>query len=308
MVVGTLHSVGHTVLDRHDWQSVEAAHQHRADLLTAGWRARQQSGEVDSIEDFLFTYYPIKPSLLRRWHPGAGVELSDAQLLDSRDYRWYHATASGRVVDAAAFVQAKGATLDFIERLLSQTAARAAQFSCFGLHEWAMVYRQSSDQIRHQSTPLRLSQSATDAVVESHKIACSHYDAFRFFTQEAVPLNALRPTRENQPALEQAGCLHAGMDVYKWATKLGPLVPGDLLLDCFELARDIRVLDMRASPYDVTQYGHSPVAIETEAGKAEYVRQQRAFTARSNDLRGRVVAAIHTARAEAERAAGQQPS
>ena len=38
------------------------------------------------------------------------------------------------------------------------------------------------------------------------------------------------------------------MDVYKWATKLGPVVPGDLLLDCFELAREIRTLDMQASP------------------------------------------------------------
>ena len=58
------------------------------------------------------------------------------------------------------------------------------------------------------------------------------------------------------------------MDVYKWATKLGPVVPGDLLLDCFELARDIRTLDMRASPYDVTSYDLEPIAIETAEGKA----------------------------------------
>ena len=41
------------------------------------------------------------------------------------------------------------------------------------------------------------------------------------------------------------------MDVYKWAVKLGPLVPGELLLDAFELAREIRRLDMEAAPYDL---------------------------------------------------------
>ena len=90
-------------------------------------------------------------------------------------------------------------------------------------------------------------------------------------------------------AMEQPGCLHAGMDVYKWATKLGPAVPGDLLLDCFELARDIRTLDMQASPYDVTTYGLDPVAIETPEGKAEYVARQRGFAERGNVLRARLV-------------------
>ena len=80
------------------------------------------------------------------------------------------------------------------------------------------------------------------------------------------------------------------MDVYKWALKLGPLVPGALLLDAFELAREIRTTDMQASPYDVSSYGLSPVAIETPDGKAEYVRRQRDYAARSNELRRRLVA------------------
>ena len=75
------------------------------------------------------------------------------------------------------------------------------------------------------------------------------------------------------------------MDLYKWAVKLGPLVPGELLLDAFELARDIRNLDMQASPYDMREWGGEPVRIETPDGKAEYVRRQRAFGERSNALR-----------------------
>jgi hypothetical protein len=151
-----------------------------------------------------------------------------------------------------------------------------------------MVYRQ--EEHRHP-VPLRLGQEATDAVVESHELRCTHIDAFRFFTPDAVPLNRYAPTRETQPQLEQPGCLHAGMDVYKWAMKLGPLVPGELLLDAFELARDIRLLDMQASPYDMRPWGAEPVAIETPEGKAEYVRRQRGFAERSNALRHRILEA-----------------
>ncbi|MBM9466307.1 hypothetical protein JL106_03310 [Nakamurella sp. YIM 132084] len=85
--------------------------------------------------------------------------------------------------------------------------------------------------------------------------------------------------------LEQPGCLHVSMDLYRWAYQLGPLVPGSLLLDCFELARDVRVLDMRASPYDLTELGLEPVAVETAAGRAEYVAAQRAFAHRAAPLR-----------------------
>jgi len=79
------------------------------------------------------------------------------------------------------------------------------------------------------------------------------------------------------------------MDLYKWAVKLGPLVPGELLLDAFELARDIRVLDMRASPYDLAEWGYDAVPIETAEGKAAYVRAQRAFADRGRAVRRRLI-------------------
>jgi hypothetical protein len=39
----------------------------------------------------------------------------------------------------------------------------------------------------------------------------------------------------------------------------------------------------------VRDYGVDPVEIETPQGKAEYVRQQRAFAARSQALRARLL-------------------
>ena len=94
-----------------------------------------------------------------------------------------------------------------------------------------------------------------------------------------------RLTRETQAATEQPGCLHAAMDCYKWAFKLGPLVESGLVMDCLELAADARELDMRASPYDLTAYGFAPITIEEPAGRAEYVRCQRDIAERAAPLR-----------------------
>lgn len=272
------------VLDADVWRARDQAHAERADTLTAGHRDRAARGERHPIEDFLFTYYSYSPGTLRRWHPGPGVELADSADTARAEWRWY-APGKARgslIVDRAAMEGERAPLLAGVERILRSTASRPGSFGCFGLHEWAMVYRQGEH--RHP-VPLRLGQSATDEVVESHDLRCTHIDAFRFFTPEATPRNRFALTRETQSELEQPGCLHAGMDVYKWAVKLGPLVPGELLLDAFELARDIRYLDMQASPYDMREWGGEPVRIETPDGKAEYVRRQRAFSERSNALR-----------------------
>ena len=302
-----------------EWRARERTHQERADDFTRGWRERAGTTVTHPVDDFLFTYYPLRPGLLRRWHPGAGVVLEGTGVSERADWKWYERDpkdTSGNVsVDAAAFVERNERSIRFITSLLSATASRRANLSCFGLHEWAMVYRAGGadadadagagagvgDTVappdargggRRHDVPLRLGQAATDSVVESHNISCTHFDAYRFFTPDALPLNRAPLTRESQPLLEQPGCLHAGMDVYKWATKLGPLIPGELLLDCFELARDIRQLDMRASPYDLGDWGYTPIAIETPEGKAEYSRQQAAFAERGNLLRARVVDAV----------------
>ena len=88
------------------------------------------------------------------------------------------------------------------------------------------------------------------------------------------------------------GACSFNVDLYKWAMKLSPAIPSDVAVDAFELARDIRELDMRAAPYDLRELGYEPVRIETAEGKAEYVEEQRAFSARGQALRARLVAEV----------------
>lgn len=272
------------ILQTTAWQAQMRKHEESADEFLARYR---HPGSYHPVYDFLFEYYPVRPSHLRRWHPGVGITLEgDAP---HSEWRYYRNTSEGVTLDTEAFLERRGGTVRYILDLLEKTTCNPTQFDCFGLHEWAMVYH--TDTPRHD-LPLRLGAEGTNEVVDKHRVKCTHYDAFRFFTEPARPLNLTVLNREDQPENDQAGCVHVNMDLYKWAWKLGPLVPGELFLDTFRLAVAARTLDMEASPYDCREWGFGVVPIETSEGKSEYVRRQRALADASEPFRARLVSQI----------------
>ncbi|WGL53646.1 3-methyladenine DNA glycosylase [Nocardioides sp. BP30] len=253
-----------SVVEHDEREAPALAHRERLLPFVGPHLARREAGIKHPVHDFLFTYYSFRPAQLLRWTPGA-----------------------------AALPESRRLLVTTLLRLLRATAARPAHLSCFGLHEWAMVYR--ADETRHPQ-PLRLGGEATDAVVTSHRIQCSHFDAYRFFTPAAVGLNVLRPGRDDRADFEQPGCLHGTMDLYKHAFRLSGLIGSDLVADCFELAWEVRIMDMRAAPYDLsgitldpTGEPWTPVRIETAAGKQEYAAAQRRFAERGTVLRQRLI-------------------
>ena len=212
-----------TALAEADWTARAAAHQQRMDAWLVPHRERRRAGVAHPVQDFLFTYYSETPGRLRRWHPGVGTALTGDAARERLGWPFYAEvdarTADGRDVravgiDVPAFLARRRASVGWVEGLLRGTAGRPGQFGCFGMHEWAMLYRPDAGEVRHEALPLRLGQAGTDAVVEQHKVQCSHIDAFRFFTRAAEPRNTLTPTRDTQQLLEQPGCLHATMDLY----------------------------------------------------------------------------------------------
>jgi hypothetical protein len=273
--------VDRLLLEESEWTERERQHAERVDRFVEPHLLRARRGEAHPVWDFLFSYYSLKPRQLRRWHPGYGVALEGASAVRFCERSGY-GTVGSAVAVTHEHLLARIKTVEFIADLMRATAGRPARFNCFGLHEWAMVYRTTD--IRHE-VALRLGAAATDAVVDSMPLRCSHFDAYRFFTEPAVPRNAEPLSRQSQVATEQPGCVHANMDLYKFCGKLGPLVESSLLVDCLDLAADARELDMRASPYDLTGYGFEPIAIETSAGRAEYVRAQQDVADRAAPLR-----------------------
>lgn len=279
------------VLGPAEWRARRAAHEARADRLVEARRERAQKGERDPVEDFLFTYYPFRFAAVRRWTPGAGVALAEADelVVDRRFLR-----GSDGLVRVALPDAAQAGRLDFSLRLCRAVATRAAFHGCFGLHEWAMVYGQA-EQRRHGAWPLRLGAEGTDAVVRSMPVRCTHYDAFRFFTPGARPLNKLAPTLDARVDNEQPGCVHVTMDLFKWAMKAQPWVSAELAADAFELAHVARTVDMRASPYDFSAIGLKPIAIETAEGRSEYEAEQRRLSALAEPIRARLIAELERA-------------
>jgi hypothetical protein len=315
-----------TAIAEPHWRGRERAHEARVRAWTDPHQLRVARGEKHPVYDFLFTYYAFRPAWLRRWHPGPDIALvgeGAREFLRWPEYREvemergtgvsldrlgtvslsngppggleHHgqdarATIKAVAIDISTLPPHRRQFVTWLRGMLAAMQTRPAFFGCYGLHEWAMVYRQTPDEVRHNAWPLRFAPGDLATIVEAAPITCTHFDAFRFFTSPARPLNKLQPTRTDAGQLEQRGCLHANMDLYKWAFKLAPFTPSELIADCFELARDIREVDMRASPYNLRALGFEPIMIETPSGRSEYERHQREFAARGEPLRARLIA------------------
>jgi hypothetical protein len=245
-----------------------------------------RSGATHPVYGFLFEYYFYRPTLLRRWSPGFDVVLEGAE---PEDVGWnaFERVDGGLVLRRESFPGHRRPYLDWAVRFLEATAVRDPAYGCFGLHEWAMLYRTPA--ARHGHVPLRLRHGEIAAVVESLPVRCTHFDAFRFFTPAAAPLNRVPLSRDTTTDHDQPACVHVTMDLYKFAFTVSPYSPAELVADAFALARQAREVDMRASPYDLSAFGFPPIRIETRAGRDEYVDHQKRLRAAAEPVRDRLL-------------------
>lgn len=218
----------------------ESALLHREEMtsLLQGELYRDRSHPV---YNFLFTYYHFSPKVLFQYSPGVGNsfrvtdEMRCAGLVPERGLRLIEEDVYAVCPAEVTVVPPQLAALQNTLRILRNVQNRRPVLSCFGLHEWAMLYRLPDTSIRKQSLPLRVSQNELESVVESHHLRCTHFDAFRFFTGEAKIRNAIQApqgdtngkktkdncssgkhmTRASQADLEQPGCIHTHMDLFK---------------------------------------------------------------------------------------------
>ena len=275
------------VLSRAEWTARRISYRDRVAHWVADRADRGRRQTKHPVYDFLFEYYSFPPSHLLRWSPGFGVALDAADAAELDWPRWYSGRPTGPVIPGSAYPGRRRDYLRWAIAYLDTTGRRDPAFGCFGLHEWAMVYR--TDRVRHDRLPLRLSRAATDGVVDAGVVRCTHYDAYRFFTPAAVPRNRSTLSRATTTDHDQPGCVHVTMDLYKFAYKVAPFLPAELTADAFELALAARELDMRASPYDLSGLGFDPIPIETKPGREEYVERQRSLYRDGAPVRERIL-------------------
>ena len=278
----------HSPIPAAAWLGERQRHRERVSQYTSDRVRRAGKAQADAVHDFLFTYYSFRPAHLERWSPGADVVFADC---DDAPIDWQQDTvrvAGGWVVPSSGFPAHRVRYLQWCLHYLSSIADRPPSFSCFGLHEWAMVYK--ADAVRHSHVPLRVSHAEVTQAVDALGLRCSHYDAFRFFTPEALPLNREQLSREGTSQHDQRACIHVTMDLYKFAFKIAPWCPSSLIADAFLLAAEARHVDMRASPYDLAHDGFAPIRIETPEGRQEYVAEQRRLAEAAIPVRSRLIA------------------
>jgi hypothetical protein len=278
------------LLSYEDWTQRAKAHRELVSPIADAFLQRRERRQKHPVYDFLFTYYSFSPKKLKEWVPSfeEALSLEEKGEFPCLSEHWFEHHNSVLRLNPKNLKDHSSIT--FIEELCHAVLARTPRFGCFGLHEWAMVYRLPQEEVRHNGYPLRLSHDELAHFVESQNLCCTHYDAYRFFTPQAEPLNLFKPTFQNRIQNEQAGCLHANMDIYKWATKLWPWIGSDFIAKAFLLALEGRELDMRASPYDLTEDGYAPIPIETEEGKKEYQYLQQQYAQKTVGLRQELAA------------------
>lgn len=271
------------------WTDREKRHRALVSPLADAFVKRRGLGLKHPVHDFLFTYYDFSPAKLKHWTPSYEESLAiTPHTLEKypwlNDY-WFHVNGNILSPKRDKIHSNTRSLASFIAELCGNILERPPRLTCFGLHEWAMVYKTAPEAIRHQGYRLRLPPNELADFVESQIICCSHYDAYRFFTPEARHLNRLNPILETRLQMEQGGCVHVNMDLYKWGCKLWPWIGSDFIAKTFLIAVDCRELDMRASPYDLREKGYEPICIETEAGRRQYQKEQQLLAERSIPLR-----------------------
>lgn len=274
-------------LDWPTWTALAAEHKAQAEKWTLPYRQRSAQGKMHAVHDFLFIYYRNPPSQLEAWHPGPGYILQTKGPEERFSAKHYSEVKDGISLDLTKIDDATRHRMEMALALCRAVDQRPPRFGCFGMHEWAMVYRGNAEgEVRHrEKLPLRVPQETIDAFIRSRPMNCSHFDAFRFFTPSAKSFNRIQPDKQTRLENEQSGCLHSNMDLYKLARQCMPWIGSPILWQCFQLATEARILDMEASPYDCQSLGLGSVPVETEAGRRLYEDRQRALTDRAQPIR-----------------------
>jgi hypothetical protein len=219
-------------------------------------------------------------------------------------------------------------------QVLYQTLAAEPVLFCYGLHEWAMQYVKKEEEEDEERTmiggddpstgstdvkkknfvnhyqphlPRRVSADVIRTTVERRGVHCTHVDAIKYFTTDALPLNAYQSsttttddtdnnnssssTRRaiDQLQWEQPACVHAHMDLLQYAMRLQPFIEAELFRDILATCLAARRLDVAASPYDATRYGLIPVPVEKPEGRSLYRKRQIELMERAQPLRQRLL-------------------
>ena len=275
------------MLKRSEWRSRADAHRRRVRDLLGGMFYDRKVHDRHPIYNFLFNYYRFRPHrTIERYSAGLDFAVESCSSSDDESLYLpsskYLSVKDGCIeMDPVKSLNEKSVTrIRNLCTLLEKVQRRPPNFSCFGVHEFAMLHSGTRRSLFQKGLKLRMSQREIDNVVERAPIRCTHFDATWHFPKSALKSCRIKTSPDLRTKNEQAGCIHTNLDLFKFSLRLWPFASSELVADALELAIRARELDMRASPYDLssisdfTELGRdfdlTPVLIETESGRAEF--------------------------------------
>jgi hypothetical protein len=178
--------IGKTVLHRGEWSNAASLHRAELDKLlyptptssqvdsalldTKHGAAKHRMHAVNKhpIFNFLHKYYSYSAESLKQYSPGMACLLTETNVKDFEE-RVLHSrfaiieedrSVQYQVIDIRDFRgQQKIKNIRRNRELLKNTMGRNPVFSCYGLHEWAMLYKGNT---KHQhELDLRVSQTVS---------------------------------------------------------------------------------------------------------------------------------------------------
>ncbi|NQZ59621.1 MAG: 3-methyladenine DNA glycosylase, partial [Lentisphaeraceae bacterium] len=140
------------ILKNKEWRQLASLHEKKIIELTKDWQLTRQQKKKHPVIDFLFTYYSFSFNRLKAWTPGLGVSLEGPIVSPLSANRF---AEEGGIINLRSDLLPvhRLKAFEWTHSLLLKTPKNPPSFNCFGLHEWAMVYK--DENIRHQSLGLR---------------------------------------------------------------------------------------------------------------------------------------------------------
>ena len=130
------------------WRARVLRHRERVEQWTGPRRERRARGDSHPVYDFLFQYYSYSAGQLEVWHPAPHEALIDTPEAREHFAPPVYQAADGVIRrDTRALSAGSRAKLTSVIDVMTATRDRPANFSCYGMHEWAMVYR--GHDVRH---------------------------------------------------------------------------------------------------------------------------------------------------------------
>ncbi len=124
MLIETQNIETREIIPEEKWKAEKVAHETRVDELINDYLEARSRHEKNPVMDFLFEYYAFRPSNLKKWSPGIGVELSYSDFDQLPEVSELTVSDDHAFVDPNLFPEKRISSLKWMLNMLKNTQSK----------------------------------------------------------------------------------------------------------------------------------------------------------------------------------------